>query len=61
MIRYRYVDNGTGKIVLDLPINSTSLTQEWKEFSVTGTTQYLAHNHTILGYNLGLKMGYLGK
>ncbi|TYQ96693.1 BppU family phage baseplate upper protein [Enterococcus faecium] len=38
MIRYRYVDNGTGKIVLDLPINSTSLTQEWKEFSVTGTT-----------------------
>ena len=38
MIRYRYVDNGTGKIVLDLPINSTSLTQEWKEFSITGTT-----------------------
>ena len=38
LIRYRFVDNGTGKIVLDLPINSTSLTQEWKEFSITGTT-----------------------
>ncbi|HCU0212923.1 TPA: hypothetical protein OUE35_002720 [Enterococcus faecium] len=38
LIRYRYVDSGTGKIVLDLPINSTSLTQEWKEFSITGTT-----------------------
>ena len=61
LIRYRYVDSGTGKIVLDLPINSNSITQEWKEFSITGTTQHLAHKHTILGYNLGLKMGYLGK
>ncbi|HIH2417045.1 TPA: hypothetical protein ACYKX3_002025 [Enterococcus faecium] len=38
LIRYRYVDSGTGKIVLDLPINSNSITQEWKEFSITGTT-----------------------
>ncbi|MGJ3755633.1 BppU family phage baseplate upper protein, partial [Enterococcus faecium] len=38
LIRYRFVDNGTGKIVLDLPINSNSITQEWKEFSITGTT-----------------------
>ena len=38
LIRYRYVDSGTGKIVLGLPINSNSITQEWKEFSITGTT-----------------------
>ncbi|WP_435740724.1 hypothetical protein [Enterococcus faecium] len=38
LIRYRYVASGTGKIVLDLPINSNSITQEWKEFSITGTT-----------------------
>ena len=38
LIRYRYVDSGTDKIVLDLPINSNSITQEWKEFSITGTT-----------------------
>lgn len=38
LIRYRYVDSGTGKIVLDLPINSNLITQEWKEFSITGTT-----------------------
>ncbi|HFQ4163697.1 TPA: BppU family phage baseplate upper protein [Enterococcus faecium] len=38
LIRYRYIDSGTGKIVLDLPINSNSITQEWKEFSITGTT-----------------------
>lgn len=38
LIRYRYVESGTGKIVLDLPINSNSITQEWKEFSITGTT-----------------------
>ncbi|PEY05890.1 hypothetical protein CRN01_07610 [Enterococcus faecium] len=38
LIRYRYVDSGTCKIVLDLPINSNSITQEWKEFSITGTT-----------------------
>ncbi|QAT23557.1 BppU family phage baseplate upper protein [Enterococcus faecium] len=38
MIRYRYVDNGTNQMPLDLHVNSASLTQEWQEFSVTGTT-----------------------
>lgn len=38
LIRYRYVDNGTNQMPLDLHVNSTSLTQEWQEFSVTGTT-----------------------
>ncbi|QDA37903.1 DUF2479 domain-containing protein [Enterococcus faecium] len=38
LIRYRYVDNGTNKLPLDLHVNSASLTQEWQEFSVTGTT-----------------------
>ncbi|MGF7349026.1 BppU family phage baseplate upper protein [Enterococcus faecium] len=38
LIRYRYVDNGTNKLLLDLHVNSASLTQEWQEFSVTGTT-----------------------
>lgn len=38
MIRYRYVDNGTNQMPLDLHVNSASLTQEWQEFSVIGTT-----------------------
>ncbi|HAQ0077618.1 TPA: BppU family phage baseplate upper protein [Enterococcus faecium] len=38
MIRYRYVDNGTNQMPLDLHVNSASITQEWQEFSVTGTT-----------------------
>ncbi|WP_270786796.1 BppU family phage baseplate upper protein [Enterococcus lactis] len=37
-IRCMYVDNGTDKPLLDLRVNSASLTQEWQEFSVTGTT-----------------------
>lgn len=38
LIRYRYIDNGTSKIPVDLQVNSASLTQEWQEFTVTGTT-----------------------
>ena len=42
MVRYRYVDNGTNQMPLDLHVNSASLTQEWQEFSVTGTTSTLS-------------------
>ncbi|HEM8986700.1 TPA: hypothetical protein U2R47_001960 [Enterococcus faecium] len=39
LVRYRYTDNGTNKIPLDLQIESNLLTKEWREFTVTGTTQ----------------------
>ncbi|MFO7196041.1 DUF2479 domain-containing protein [Enterococcus faecium] len=61
MIRYRYVDNGTDKVVLDLHVNSASLTQEWQEFSVTGTTPTFSRQANDPWMQIYAQAGILGE
>ncbi|HFX3839939.1 hypothetical protein [Enterococcus faecium] len=61
LIRYRYIDNGTSKIPVDLQVNSASLTQEWQEFTVTGTTQTFSQQANDPWVQFYVQMGILGE
>ena len=61
LIRYRYVDNGTNKLPLDLHVNSASLTQEWQEFTVTGTTQTFSQQANDPWIQFYAQAGILGE
>lgn len=61
LIRYRYIDNGTSKILIDLQVNSASLTQEWQEFTVTGTTQTFSQQANDPWIQFYVQTGILGE
>ncbi|ENZ7231738.1 BppU family phage baseplate upper protein [Enterococcus faecium] len=61
LIRYRYTDNGTSKIPVDLQVNSASLTQEWQEFTVTGTTQTFSQQANDPWVQFYVQTGILGE
>lgn len=61
LIRYRYTDNGTSKIPADLQVNSASLTQEWQEFTVTGTTQTFSQQANDPWVQFYVQTGILGE
>ncbi|MDQ8501381.1 BppU family phage baseplate upper protein [Enterococcus faecium] len=61
LIRYRYIDNGTSKIPVDLQVNSASLTQEWQEFTVTGTTQTFSQQANDPWVQFYVQTGILGE
>ncbi|NTQ76346.1 hypothetical protein HQ900_04660 [Enterococcus faecium] len=61
LIRYRYINNGTSKIPVDLQVNSASLTQEWQEFTVTGTTQTFSQQANDPWVQFYVQMGILGE
>ncbi|OTN96249.1 BppU family phage baseplate upper protein [Enterococcus faecium] len=61
LIRYRYTDNRTSKIPVDLQVNSASLTQEWQEFTVTGTTQTFSQHANDPWVQFYVQTGILGE